>query len=247
MRCKLLMANLAPAMLRMDIHRLAAATHRHVKQDDVALYKLIVKQASMQQHYHQIQHDVKKLDPEKLKNGSSESESKDGGTKHCTKTNLPSNEGLSSPPSTGCRMCKGSHWMKDCPTATEVQKAAARKTFIEKRKETLNVNIISKTLADELLGLGAQVKLRKLSPAGKVQVAGGAQVLCRNAVTLDLWIETAAEPVNLRKSLGLSISPRGRWYYPNFVVVVQNIKGSYAFGLFDLFKGFWLLPLHPSS
>ncbi|OWY91634.1 hypothetical protein PHMEG_00039703, partial [Phytophthora megakarya] len=191
----------------------------------------------MQQHYHQMQHDVKKSGPEKPKNGLSEPKSKGGGTKqqstaNVPKTHLPSNGGVSSPPSTGCLVCKGSHWMKDCPTATEGQKAAARKTFIEKKRGNVenakavkditgngedrrmcingvldvpfcpdtgaDSNIISEALTDELLGLGAQVKLRKLSPAVKVQVAGGAQVLCRSAVTLDLRIETAAGPVNLR-------------------------------------------------
>ncbi|GMF14937.1 unnamed protein product [Phytophthora fragariaefolia] len=34
---------------------------------------------------------------------------------------------------------------------------------------------------------------------------------------------------------------------PNLVVVIQSVKGAYAFGLFDLFKGFWQLPLHPIS
>lgn len=30
------------------------------------------------------------------------------------------------PPRTGCWVCKGSHWLKDCPTATEVQKEEAQ-------------------------------------------------------------------------------------------------------------------------
>ncbi|OWZ15876.1 Retrovirusrelated Pol Polyprotein from transposon 297 [Phytophthora megakarya] len=34
---------------------------------------------------------------------------------------------------------------------------------------------------------------------------------------------------------------------PNLLVVVQNVNGAYAFGLFDLFKGFWQRPLHPDS
>ncbi|KAE9042606.1 hypothetical protein PR002_g3826 [Phytophthora rubi] len=34
---------------------------------------------------------------------------------------------------------------------------------------------------------------------------------------------------------------------PNLVVAIQSVKGAYAFGLFDLFKGFWQLPLHHIS
>ncbi|KAE9357983.1 hypothetical protein PF008_g2896 [Phytophthora fragariae] len=34
---------------------------------------------------------------------------------------------------------------------------------------------------------------------------------------------------------------------PNLVVVIHSVKGAYAFGLFDLLKGFWQLPLHPIS
>ncbi|POM65167.1 Hypothetical protein PHPALM_19164, partial [Phytophthora palmivora] len=78
-RCKLLMANLAPAMLRVDIQRLAEVTHRHVRQDDVALYELIVTRASLQQHYHQMQQEVKKAAPEKPKSTAKKSDG--GGSK----------------------------------------------------------------------------------------------------------------------------------------------------------------------
>ncbi|EGZ23258.1 hypothetical protein PHYSODRAFT_487322 [Phytophthora sojae] len=51
-RCKLLMTNLFPAVLRVDIERLVAVTHQQAKHDDVALYELIVCRAKSQQHYH---------------------------------------------------------------------------------------------------------------------------------------------------------------------------------------------------
>ncbi|KAE9136978.1 hypothetical protein PF010_g1483 [Phytophthora fragariae] len=54
-------------VLKVDIQRLASVTHPHVKQDDIALYELIVKRASLQQHYHQIQSDVKRPGSEKAK------------------------------------------------------------------------------------------------------------------------------------------------------------------------------------
>eukprot|EP00644_Phytophthora_capsici_P003050 jgi/Phyca11/102545/e_gw1.7.476.1 len=37
-------------------------------------------------------------------------------------------------PAQGCLHCKGSHWVNDCPIATEEQKKLARKAFVEQRK-----------------------------------------------------------------------------------------------------------------
>ncbi|POM74838.1 Hypothetical protein PHPALM_8140 [Phytophthora palmivora] len=34
---------------------------------------------------------------------------------------------------------------------------------------------------------------------------------------------------------------------PNLLSVIQSVKGAYGFGLFDLFKGFWQLPLDVAS
>ncbi|OWZ05895.1 LOW QUALITY PROTEIN: hypothetical protein PHMEG_00021933 [Phytophthora megakarya] len=34
---------------------------------------------------------------------------------------------------------------------------------------------------------------------------------------------------------------------PNLAVVTQSVKGAYGFGSFDLYKGFWQLPLSPKS
>ncbi|KAG2776423.1 hypothetical protein PC129_g7728 [Phytophthora cactorum] len=37
-------------------------------------------------------------------------------------------------PAHGCLHCKGTHWVSECPTATEEQKKQAHKTFMEQRK-----------------------------------------------------------------------------------------------------------------
>ncbi|EGZ23260.1 hypothetical protein PHYSODRAFT_374107, partial [Phytophthora sojae] len=34
---------------------------------------------------------------------------------------------------------------------------------------------------------------------------------------------------------------------PNLSTATQSVKGAYGFGLYDLFKGFWQLPLDPES
>lgn len=34
---------------------------------------------------------------------------------------------------------------------------------------------------------------------------------------------------------------------PNVAAVTQSVRGAYGFAQFDLFKGFWQLPLHEDS
>ena len=50
-RCKILIANLAPAMLRRDVERMVALDHRAAKSNDLLLYKLVKERAIMQHHY----------------------------------------------------------------------------------------------------------------------------------------------------------------------------------------------------
>ncbi|OWY94489.1 hypothetical protein PHMEG_00035758, partial [Phytophthora megakarya] len=128
-RCKLLVANLFPAVLRVDIERLVAVTHQQAKHDDVALYELIVLRAKNQQHYHSMQAELKRSEAPKGKlSGGQTGQGKSGAKQQ------PSNisggkddrskgaKATSAPPRTGCLICKGSHWAKDCPNATEQQK-----------------------------------------------------------------------------------------------------------------------------
>ncbi|POM67526.1 Hypothetical protein PHPALM_16460, partial [Phytophthora palmivora] len=59
-RCKLLVDNLLPDVLRIDVERLVNMTHRGAKADDVQLYHVIVERAVRQQHYHLMQAETKK-------------------------------------------------------------------------------------------------------------------------------------------------------------------------------------------
>ncbi|KAG3072173.1 hypothetical protein PI125_g22570 [Phytophthora idaei] len=34
---------------------------------------------------------------------------------------------------------------------------------------------------------------------------------------------------------------------PNLAVATESVRGSYGYGAFDFHKGFWQMPLHPSS
>ncbi|KAJ8548474.1 hypothetical protein ON010_g11198 [Phytophthora cinnamomi] len=58
-RCKLLIAGLAPAMLKVEIERLVLLQHKDAKADDVALRDLILERATAQQHYHLMQMEEK--------------------------------------------------------------------------------------------------------------------------------------------------------------------------------------------
>ncbi|KAG1692396.1 hypothetical protein DVH05_025362 [Phytophthora capsici] len=233
-RCKLLISNLFPTVLRVDIERLVAVTYQHAKVDDVALYALIVCRAKYQQHFHTIQNQLKHDDPPKGKTATS---TKSGSKKQqqikiVGKADRYKSEpkAISSPPRTGCLVCKGPHWAKDCPDASEEKKQEiqrelqARRARKDERVKTgrtvragagrrvsmngvLNVpfcpdtgadsNIISRVLVDKLQGVESGVELVALNPVIPVQVAGGARIICRDTVMLDLRIETAAGPLHL--------------------------------------------------
>lgn len=51
-RCKILIENLQPAILKSEITRLVQFEKRAAKVDDVLLYDLVVEKAKAQQHYH---------------------------------------------------------------------------------------------------------------------------------------------------------------------------------------------------
>ncbi|POM71410.1 Hypothetical protein PHPALM_12030 [Phytophthora palmivora] len=200
-RCRLLIDNLLPEVLRIDVGRLVNMAHRGAKADDVQLYDMIVERVVRQQHYHLMQAETKK--------GS-------GG-----KTTRP-------PPRDGCLIYKGPHRAMECPTATSEQKDEARQTLATRRAErpkhvgtgassghsvTINgvlevpicansgaeSNILSRSMVDELCALDSTIKLVELKPPTVVKVAGGATMQFRDHVEVDLRISTAAGPLNITR------------------------------------------------
>ncbi|KAF4133150.1 hypothetical protein GN958_ATG09298 [Phytophthora infestans] len=158
--CKLLISNLFPTVLRVDIERLVAVTHQ---QDDVALYELIVGRAKYQQHFHIMQSELKHYDPPRGKTvGSTKS---GGGKQQHNKTSGKSERSksepktVSAPPRSGCLVCKGPHWVKD--TGAES-------------------NIVSRVLVEERQGVESGLKMEALNPVIPVQVAGGVRMVCRD-------------------------------------------------------------------
>ncbi|KAG2779693.1 hypothetical protein Pcac1_g10144 [Phytophthora cactorum] len=50
-RCKLLFANVAPGILKVDLARLVKLTHRDAKVNDLTLHDLMIERATRQQQY----------------------------------------------------------------------------------------------------------------------------------------------------------------------------------------------------
>ncbi|POM68944.1 Hypothetical protein PHPALM_14828 [Phytophthora palmivora] len=141
-RCKLLVDNLLPDVLRIDVERLVNMTHRGAKADDVQLYDVIVERAVRQQHYHLMQAETKKAVQGQVRTKKSQS---DGNRKSETpRDTAKTSEGGAArektarpPPRDGCLICKGSHRAMECPTATREQKDEARRTLAARRAERL--------------------------------------------------------------------------------------------------------------
>jgi transposase InsO family protein len=133
-RCKLLIKNLQPEALRVDVERLVSLTHRRERSDDVALYDLIVDRATRQQHYHLIQGELKR-EPSKRVTKIEEKAAKPKPISSGAAKGAVDDKARSDPPKDGCLHCKGSHWLSDCPTASPAQKEAARRQW-KARKDT---------------------------------------------------------------------------------------------------------------
>lgn len=59
LRCKLLMQNIQPEVLRVEVLRLAELTHRHVRTDDVALHELLAERVTQQQQAHLMSGEIR--------------------------------------------------------------------------------------------------------------------------------------------------------------------------------------------
>ncbi|GMF65874.1 unnamed protein product [Phytophthora lilii] len=137
LRCRILVENLAHAVLQVDVKRLVEMTHRG-RTDDVLLYKLIVERATMQHNFHLMQKETK--EPRvaaKARTPSATTSAKPPLTKPAAGAATKTKAAASAPTSRGttveCWVCKGGHTMRDCPTATEAEKEAALAAWRERR------------------------------------------------------------------------------------------------------------------
>ncbi|KAE8983774.1 hypothetical protein PR003_g26470, partial [Phytophthora rubi] len=155
LRCKILMKNIAPEMLKLEMERLAIAKPA-IKKDDIALYEALVERAREQQHYHMLAKELKTGDKTRTQtkvNHSSKkqfntSKSRDQQRHHATLSKPAHTQSKKDPekpralPRDGCLVCKGPHWAKDCPTASEAEKDAALRRMNDRKNERLRAKTV---------------------------------------------------------------------------------------------------------
>ncbi|KAG3169912.1 hypothetical protein PI126_g2564 [Phytophthora idaei] len=141
-RCRLLVENLQPPVLKAQISRLIDLERRDCKSDDVALFDLILEHAKVQQWFHKISSDYGTKTDDKSPGQSRKPQKPGGGSKaEPPRTTPPAAASSAStsastrparlPPHDGCLFCKGSHWLADCPRATDAQREEDQRKYRE--------------------------------------------------------------------------------------------------------------------
>lgn len=139
-RCRLLIKNLQPAVLKEQIQRLVELERRDCKTDDVALFNLILEHAKAQQRFHRLTKESgssrsSQRQPASSTTGASGPKlstkaGKDGRRRDITASTerskgSPKPAKAATPPVDGCLVCHGPHWMREYPTATAAQREEA--------------------------------------------------------------------------------------------------------------------------
>ncbi|KAF1318318.1 hypothetical protein FI667_g14060, partial [Globisporangium splendens] len=147
-RCKLLIDNLAPAILKTDIKRLVSIQLREAKTNDVTLRKLILQRATEQQHFHL--HQEEKPEGAKKTQPGEHKDVKPGERKDAMRKEQVSQKPKKGkhPPLSGCLICTGSHWVSECPTATDGEKLAARQKMWNRPNDENRAKAIKSAGAD---------------------------------------------------------------------------------------------------
>ncbi|OWZ03892.1 LOW QUALITY PROTEIN: hypothetical protein PHMEG_00024301 [Phytophthora megakarya] len=151
-RCRLLVENLHPPILKEQITRLIDLERRDCKSNDVALFDLILEHTKVQQRFHRIsQYYATKGDSKwakterKLQKTSSANAGSKTGSARPTLSVTPTSAPVRAPrlprppPQDECLVCKGEHWLKDCPTATDDQKETARQQCQAEKEQRARV------------------------------------------------------------------------------------------------------------
>ncbi|KAG2803602.1 hypothetical protein PC129_g17226 [Phytophthora cactorum] len=133
-----------PPVLKAQITRLIDLERRDCKSNDVALFDLILEHAKVQQRFHWMSQDhAGNVDPKLEKperKGPRPGHAKPGPPRSAPPAASPSTPARASrltrpPPQDGCLVCKGPHWLADCPTATNVQRDEARRKCRESKEQ----------------------------------------------------------------------------------------------------------------
>uniref|UniRef100_H3H259 RNA-directed DNA polymerase n=1 Tax=Phytophthora ramorum TaxID=164328 RepID=H3H259_PHYRM len=120
-RCSILVENIQPTMLREQIERLIKYERRDCKTNDATLFDLILKHARVQQRFHS--QAGERTTPQ------SRAQAPQQQSKRTQKSAKPSHPAgvkkVRTPPRNGCLVCRGPHWLDECPTATSEQRTDA--------------------------------------------------------------------------------------------------------------------------
>ncbi|OWZ02003.1 hypothetical protein PHMEG_00026515, partial [Phytophthora megakarya] len=203
-RCRLLVENLQPPVLKAQITRLIDLERRDCKSDDVALFDLILEHAKVQQRFHRMSQDY----------------AAKGDAKGAKPDRKPQNMRAPKPSPRA-----------DCPTATEAQKEAAWTRYQHEKEQrtqafrsnaartgaTRNMvringllevpyiadtgadqSVVSIAMVDSLRAVQPDLRTNSLSSPISVTLADGRPELWDMEVVLDLELVTIAGPVSLR-------------------------------------------------
>ncbi|KAG2800220.1 hypothetical protein PC113_g24732 [Phytophthora cactorum] len=139
MRCKLLLIHVTPEILKVDLTRMVELTHREAKVNDLVLHDLVIERATRQQQYYLMQSEMKQnstLRPKEDVGTASKTHQrpfKQQPRDPVAPVGGRNVAGPRNPPRDRCLICKGSHWARDCPTATAEQKAGVERMLCEKK------------------------------------------------------------------------------------------------------------------
>eukprot|EP00644_Phytophthora_capsici_P000715 jgi/Phyca11/109335/e_gw1.16.425.1 len=158
--CSILIKSLEPKALREEVDRTARFQVRKAREDEVVLHDLILEKA---------------LDHEKsFQNQRRAKRDRDRGDL----------------PPTPCPHCGDVHWLSECPTATDSEKAEIRKKLRSQRGEK------SKR---ELMLRDPTVKLTRLTTPVIICPVGEYVITCRASVNLRVLLNTAAGTVAIHE------------------------------------------------
>ncbi|KAF1328445.1 hypothetical protein FI667_g6871, partial [Globisporangium splendens] len=132
-RCKILIDNIQPEMLKIEIERLVKSECHAAAKDDVELFELIASRSRLQQHYHMLSQEFRQKEPKRDAKKPFDSRKRSDPPRALPAISFVGGAGKNDPPRTGCWVCKGAHWLKDCPVATQLQKDEAQSKMREMR------------------------------------------------------------------------------------------------------------------
>ncbi|GMF22478.1 unnamed protein product [Phytophthora fragariaefolia] len=151
-RCRLLVDNPQPPVLKAQISRLIDLERRDSKSDDVALFDLILEHANVQQRFHRMSQDNAAIGDSKSAKSEQKPQRSDTNRSGRSPRPAPYAASTSSPPRTSqpaqharppphdhCLVYKGLRWLKDCPNTTDVQREEARRKFREAKEQRSGV------------------------------------------------------------------------------------------------------------